>query len=263
MKLGRLARTDNRHVPLLHLMMDQAALPPLVPEVDHAAGMPDDLGAMLNHELDNCTCAAFYHALQVWSWNTCPTDPREMQTEPDDHVRRLYELACGYNPDQGSPGPHGSARHVLTYVLQHGAPCGPDGNHRQKIVAFVEIDVANLDHIRHAIHTAGLVYFGFDIPRYILPVGGQPPALWDVQAAADNSIAGGHAVILTGYDDAGARFISWGRHYTMTWAFFQQFADEAYAMIDPKWFSATGRTPGGLTLQQLEASMQALKARST
>ena len=44
----------------------------------------------------------------------------------------------------------------------------------------------------------------------------------------------------------------------MSWEFFQAFTDEAYAIADPNWITATGKTPGGLTLAQLESAMQAL-----
>ena len=71
-------------------------------------------------------------------------------------------------------------------------------------------------------------------------------------------IIGGHAVILAGYDDQGARVISWGQYYTMTWEFFGKFVDEVYAIADSEWIESTGQTPGGLTLDQLEAQMQAL-----
>jgi hypothetical protein len=46
----------------------------------------------------------------------------------------------------------------------------------------------------------------------------------------------------------------------MTWAFFSQYADEAYALADPDWIAAKGTTPGGLDLKALEKQMQAIKA---
>jgi len=54
--------------------------------------------------------------------------------------------------------------------------------------------------------------------------------------------------------------ISWGQYYTMPWAFFEKFVDEAYAIADPEWITKKGKTPGGLTLAQLEAAMKALKS---
>jgi hypothetical protein len=54
--------------------------------------------------------------------------------------------------------------------------------------------------------------------------------------------------------------ISWGSLYTMTPAFFAQFVDEAYALADASWIEATGLSPAGLTIGQLEALMQSLIA---
>jgi hypothetical protein len=76
--------------------------------------------------------------------------------------------------------------------------------------------------------------------------------------SANAKIAGGHAVVLAGYDAEGFRLISWGQYYTMTWAFFAKYVDEVYALADPVWIAAKGTTPGGLTLAQLQAQMQAL-----
>lgn len=35
--------------------------------------------------------------------------------------------------------------------------------------------------------------------------------------------------------------------------------DEVYAIADSEWFESTGKTPGGLTLEELEIQMKALK----
>ena len=39
-------------------------------------------------------------------------------------------------------------------------------------------------------------------------------------------------MVLAGYDANGARVISWGQYYTMTWAFFAKYVDEVYAIAD-------------------------------
>ena len=71
---------------------------------------------MGNDTLGDCTCAAFYHAIQVWSFNS----EKKIETEPDVDVVDLYEQACGYNPKQGGEGPGGNEQHVLTYILKTG-----------------------------------------------------------------------------------------------------------------------------------------------
>ena len=104
-----------------------------------------------------------------------------------------------------------------------------------------------------------ICYIGFNVPQYMMPPGKPPLAVWDVDPKGDNTIIGGHAVVLAGYNAAGARVLSWGNYYTMTWAFFEKFVDEAYALADPERVAATGKTPAGLSLQQLEQAMQALR----
>lgn len=255
-KLGRMPRTFDPRVPHMSALLAGRTPPPPPRAVDYTAGMPANLGMMLNDTLGDCTCAAFYHAVQVWTANANPP----MTTEPDPDVEELYIKACGYKPAQGGEGPGGAEQHVLTYLLKNGAPAGPTGAQRLKIAAFVEVDPRNTDDVKRAIHNCGVAYIGFNVPAFLMPPApGQPPAVWDVEPGADNSSVGGHAVVLAGYDAAGARVISWGQYYTMTWAFFGQFVDETYAIADANWINAKGTSPGGLSLQALEAQMSALK----
>jgi hypothetical protein len=254
-KLGRLARSHDRRIPMLHTLIGDNGPEPVVPAVDYTKGLPANLGVMKNDSLGDCTCAAYYHAIQVWSFNA----EKNIDTEPDADVVDLYEQACGYQPAQGGEGPGGNEQHVLTYILRKGAPYGLNGQQRHNIVAFVEVDVKNIDNIKRSIHDCGVAYIGFNVPQYIMPPGEEPLKVWDVNPKADNTIVGGHAVVLAGYDANGARVISWGEYYTMTWAFFEKFVDEAYAIADPEWISAKKTTPAGLTIRQLQQAMQALK----
>lgn len=253
-KLGRTPRSYDPRVPHMSALLAGQTPPAPPPSVDYTSGLPANLGMMLNDTLGDCTCAAFYHALQVWTAHANPP----MLTEPDSDVERLYEKACGYKPAQGGEGPGGNEQHVLTYLLKHGAPAGPTGAGKLKIAAFVEVDPRNTDDVKRTIYDCGVAYIGFQVPAFLMPPAAPPARVWDVQPGADNSIVGGHAVVLAGYDDAGARVISWGSYYTMTWAFFGAFVDEVYAIADASWIAAKGTSPAGLTLAQLEIQMQAL-----
>jgi hypothetical protein len=253
-KLGRLHRTYDPRIPHLSALVAGQTLPPPPPAVDWTAGMPGKLGMMLNDTLGDCTCAAVYHALQVWSANA----KGRMQTQPDSDVEKLYILACGYNPRVGGEGPGGNEQHVLTYLLKTGAPFGPAGQTKHKIAAFVEVDPRNTDDVKRTINNCGVAYIGFNVPQYIVPAPpAEPPQVWDVQGT-DAQIVGGHAVVLAGYDADGAKVISWGQYYTMTWDFFEKYVDEVYGIADSTWIESKGTTPGGLTLAELEVQMQAL-----
>jgi hypothetical protein len=254
-KLGRLHRTYDPRVPHMSALTAGQTLTPPPASKDWTVEMPANLGMMLNDTLGDCTCAAVYHAIQVWSYNTTGA----ALTEPDIDVEKLYILACGYNPRVGGEGPGGNEQHMLTYLHKSGAPMGPKGLTRQKIAAFVEVDPRMIDDVKRAIVNCGVAYIGFNVPQYIMPgPPGQPPQVWDVQS--DNAaIIGGHAVVLAGYDANGARLISWGQYFTMTWSFFAKYVDEVYAIADPDWISNKGTTPGGLSLEELEQQMKAFK----
>src|ERR1700691_217383 len=129
LKFGRLQRTYDPRIPHMSALLAGQTLPPPPASVDYTKGMPANLGIMLNDTLGDCTCAAVYHAVQVWSLNAL----KKMDTEPDADVEKLYELACGYNPREGGEGPGGNEQHVLTYLLRTGAPFGPNGTTVNKI----------------------------------------------------------------------------------------------------------------------------------
>jgi hypothetical protein len=252
-KLGRLPRAFTPGVPHLSSMLAlKPGLPPAPASIDYTKGMPADLGVMLNDSLGDCTCAAYYHARQVWTFNT-----GRMITEPDRDVEDLYVKACGYDPRRGGEGPGGIEQDVLTYLLKKGAATGTTGKTRHRIAAFVEVDPRDPDDVKRTIYDCGVAYIGFNVPANIMPADAPPPATWTVKPRS--RIIGGHAVVLAGYDAKGARVISWGRYYTMTWDFFATYVDEAYAIADTAWFSTKSKKSlAGMTLSQLEELMRAL-----
>ena len=259
-KLGRTARSHDPRIPHLSALLAGKIQPAPPATIDYTTGMPTNLGVMLNDTLGDCTCAAFYHALQVWTFNV--SEGKNIDTEPDIDVKKLYELACGYDPNTAGEGPGGNEQHVLRYLLTKGAPLGKGGKTTNRIAAYVEVDPRNLDDVKRAIVDCGVAYIGFPVPANLLPTNADPPAVWTVDPS-NPKIIGGHAVVLAGYDTKGARVISWGQYYTMTWEFFAKYVDEVYAIADRDWVEATGKTPGGISLSDLVAQMQALKEGST
>ncbi len=250
-KFGRVARTFDPRVPHLSALVAGKTLPAPPVSTDYTRGMPPDFGMMLNDNLGDCTCAAFYHALQVWTFNTLKNET----TEPDLDIRQLYVDACGYNPNVAGPGPGGNEQHVLTFLLKRGAPVGNTGQQRHKIAAFVEVDHRNTDDVKRTIDDCGVAYIGFPVPENV----SYDNRTWDYdpQAPMTNE---GHAVVLAGYDANAATAISWGRTYKVTWSFVTNIVDEVYAIADQSWIENTKKSPAGMTLAQLEAQMQALKS---
>ena len=224
-----------------------------IPEsVNYFTGLPDDLGSFLNNELGNCTCAAYYHALQVWNYNILGN----INTEADQCVKSLYITTCGYDPNTPWKDPGGDEKTVLTYLVNSGAPT-KTGNH--KLNAFIQLPINNKDIVKFSILNCGVIYLSLFVPRYIKPENGASPYIWDLMRSEDNTFLGNHAVISGGYDSGGLYVISAGRQYYMTWEFFYSFVYLGYALIDSSWTKQDGKTPEGLTLAALEFLIKNIK----
>lgn len=249
-KFGRKPRRFSPRIMHLSALLGaiDAVAPPV--SVDWTKG-GTEFGVMKNDTLGCCTCAAVYHARQIWTLNT-----GNESTEPDSEVLALYEKACGYNPADPSTDQGGDEQSVLTYLLKSGMPLTVADGTDDKIKAFFEVDPRNIDDIKTVINECGVCYIGFDVPGNIMD-NLSPDVTWQLDKTA--KVEGGHAVVLVAYDADTVTCISWGQLYKMTWDFFQYWTDEAYAIIDPTWV-ADGKTPLGLTDADLEKMMAALKA---
>jgi hypothetical protein len=253
-RFGRLPRARNPRVPHMSALLAGRTISPPPATCNYTAILPPDLGMMGNNSLGDCTCAALGHALQVWTANANPP----IDTEPDANIIALYSGACGYVAGQPNTDQGGVEQDVLQYAMLSGIPTGADGSGRHRITAYVEVDPRNQADVELAIFDFGLSYIGFSVPDFAMSSVGQ---LWDVQPGTAN-IVGGHAVILAAYDSVGPTCITWGKTQKMTWAFFQAFTDEAYAIADQDWIENTGKTPLGMSLGDLESQMEAIKAAS-
>ncbi len=248
MKFGRKPRHyDPRIQKLKHIGL----MPTAPASVDWTKGQTS-FGMMLNDQLGDCTCAAIYHARQIWTSNAGVES-----TEGDTDVLSLYENACGYDPSNPNTDQGGSEQAVLNYILRSGMPIDSNPN-VDKIAAYVEVDQSNLNEVKVTINEFGVAYIGIQIPQSIYDPQGNVQGVWDF-VDANSAILGGHAVVLVGYDADGFSFISWGSLYKMTWSFFQTYCDEAYAIADKDWINSLGKTPLGLTLAQLESMMNGLR----
>lgn len=261
MKLGRLPRAYDPRVPhhaALKAMLraNAVARPALLDRVDHVAGLPADLGAMLNTELGDCTCAAFYHFLQVITQQALGYTV----TEPDSCVLQMYEEAAGYRHSDPSTDKGAVEQDVLRYLLNTGAPMS-DGT-RHTIRSYVEIDVTNLDDVMECVQEFGACYIGLSVPSGFMEDVGNTVRVWDARPNY-GAIEGGHAVIITGFNRAAQTLdlISWGTRWTMTFSFWRKYVDEAYALVD-YWLieQQNGRTPYGLDLATLDGLSSALRS---
>jgi hypothetical protein len=106
------------------------------------------------------------------------------------------------------------------------------------IFAFAQLNVTHHDDVKYSILLLRGVYTGF-----ALPLSAQHQKVWDV-TTGPSSIAGswgGHCVFIKAYNITGPICVTWGYEQQMTWAFWDKYCDESYAIIDNRnvWMDPT------------------------
>lgn len=241
MKFGRKAiKTDSRTLRLAKYFT-AALLPP-----PKAVGWGDGIrqyGMLMNDSLGDCTIAAVGHAVQVLTANATTE-----ASVTDAEALQYYEQWDGYDPSNPASDQGGICLDVLNSWRQN-----TFAGH--KLLAFATALPANQIHIQQAIALFGGVYIGFNVPQYALPGDGTIPPVWDVNPTADNTIIGGHCVFVCAYSPYALTCVTWGQLQPMTWAFWNKFVDEAYALVSPDWISNKGTAPNGFDLAALESDI--------
>ena len=239
-------RFDPRTLRIEHYFT--SALPPAPSRVDWSRGFNINYGMMLNDTLGDCTEAKKGHAVQVWT--LCNG---RMVTVPDSVVLAAYEADGGYVP--GDPSTD-NGEDMLTN-LNDWRQSGFGGH---ELAAFAAINYASFASVAQSIYLFGLIDIGFNVPQSAMDqnAAGQ---IWDV-VPNDGGIVGGHDVVVPMYDATSHTLtcITWGMRQPMTWAFFQNYVDESYALLALDWFQRGGIDPSGFNLTALAADLAAVTA---
>ncbi len=236
-------RVDPRTLQLA-AYLDARAIPAPPPARDWTHAASPRWGLMANDRLGDCTCAAAGHLIQTWTAN----NGAEV-TPSDADIVKAYEAVGHYNPaypdtDQGA---------VELDVLNYWRSSGIAGH---KIGAFVAVSPGNKTHVEAAINLFGGVYIGA-----ALPLSAQHQTVWDVAEGPDAKAGswGGHAMACVGYNRTGVVLITWGAIKVATWAWWEAYTDEAYALLDAEWVDASRPAPNGFNLDALRVDLAALK----
>lgn len=239
-------KIDNRTFQLKDFL--SRATPP--PSANWYQGITS-WGMMLNDTLGDCTCAAIGHAKQVSTLNT----PDGEETPPDVLILNLYEKSCGYVNGDPSTDQGGIIVNVLNYVRKYRL-----GKHKHWLYAFADPDPGDVEHIKQAIATFGIVDIGLQLP---ITAQNQVGSTWDVVGNPNtdpNSQPGswgGHSVIVSSYGTNGLTCITWGALQTMTWEFWSTYVDESHALLMKSWMQSSA-VQSGVNLAAMESALQAL-----
>jgi hypothetical protein len=240
-RLGkREVKHDARNLQLARYLEE----PTVLPRVPDRAEWSKKVAAWpmyANDKLGDCTCAAVGHMEEAWSANI---DKPEV---PDEQaVLDLY----------WATGTEDVGRYCLD-VLNYWQSTGFGGD-RERVMAFVQIDPRNREHVELACWMFGGVYLGVGLPKSAQTQKDE----WTVVDGPDAEpwSWGGHCVNLVDYTgERGPVCVTWGRLMTMTWEFFDKYCDEAYAIISPDWFNSELVSPVGFKFDELKKDLAAIK----
>lgn len=240
LKLGKLpARVDLRTLKLKSYL---AQLPSIPTTAAWYGKVPDWL-MLLNDTLGDCTCAAAGHQEMLWT-----SEAGSPFTPLDSDILAMYRAVSWYNPLDPNTDNGANMLDVLNYWRQVGLA-------GRKITAYAQVDPTNLDHVKASIAFFGGLYFGVQLPTDAMSTFMlQQP--WSNTAIS--TVDGGHALMMSGFDEDGPECITWGKRQKMSWPWFVKNCDEAYCPLSREWITQNSVAPSGLNFDTLQADIRLL-----
>jgi len=95
-----------------------------------------------------------------------------------------------------------------------------------QVDTFCPIDHTQMDHVKSAIYAFGGAFLGVVLPQ---SAQNQFPGTWSV--VPGSPIEGGHCIVAIGYDTQFVYIVTWGKVIRCTWEWFNEYVEEAYAII--------------------------------
>lgn len=175
----------------------------------------------------------------------------EQQTALGDHAEAgvtttqalaEYTRVTGFNPNDPNTD-NGSTVQAGLHDLTLNGLAG------KKIAAYAQLNHQNLGEVKTAVAQLGAVDVGCVITQSAMDQfnAGQP---WDY--TGDNTPMGGHCILLTGYDSTYLYFVTWGKVQKATYAWWNNYVEEAWAVISADWADqGAGPDPEGVDLHAL------------
>ena len=250
MLLGRVRSQSDPRTLQLRSYVDVLTLP--VPPVREMVESTPAWPMLANDRFNCCTSAAAGHMIHHWT----AANQRGVFLTDDDIIRAQAQLTGDRLMECVS------MLSALKYWRKQGI-----GGH--KIHAFVSGSKADDADLRCIVHLFGSGYVGLDLPAFACAGDpkGWPDIPWEIPAsvAADAAAPNpdqGHCVAVVGYDDQSLYAVTWGRLKTMSWEFFQRYAEEVYAVLSIDWVAENATCPTGFDSATLERDLILTHANS-
>lgn len=222
--------------------------PAATPPVRIAAPRVSDWGMLGNDQYGDCVFAGADHEHICWSAEVEHASSFTAQEALAD-----YSAVTGFNPADPSTDRGTDVLAALKYRRKTGV-IGAYGR-RHKIGAYAQIEPGHVDHVKLAISDFNAVGIGIQFPGSAMDQfnAGKP---WTVVAGATED--GGHYIPLVGYDASWFYCVTWGKLQRLSYGFFAEYCDEAYALLSTDSLNKAGYTRTGLNLAQLVADLKAV-----
>ncbi len=234
MKLGKLP--PKHDLRTLRFSRYAQSLPPAPASCDWSKKVPG--WPMLgNDAYGDCTFAGAAHMSQCWA------DNAGRSFTPDDRAVVAEYLSFTGGQDTGC---------VELDVLKKWRADGIVGH---KIGAFAALEPAAHEPLKQTVWLFGGAYLGL-----ALPLSAENQSVWDVPpqgpvGRGSPGSWGGHCVPVVAYDATGPIVVTWGETKRMTWAFYDAYVDEAYAILAQDFLSDANAAPNGFDIAALAADL--------
>jgi hypothetical protein len=238
MKLGKLAPKHDPRTLHLANYLNIGKLPP-VPAQKDWSGKVLAWGMLRNDTLGDCTCAAAGHMIMEWTANA------STEIYPSDTaIVAAYSAVSGYDPLTGDNDNGAVEVDVLNYWRKTGI-----ANH--KIDAYVACEPRNHSHVKAAVYLFGGCYIGL-----ALPLSARNQDIWSVVGGPNSrpNSWGGHAVNICAFDEHYLTCVTWGALKKMSWAFWDKYCDESYALLSQD-FISNGIAPNSIDWKSLQQDL--------
>lgn len=226
-KLGKQPHIFNPNIPKLSNYLLKGYAP--CASIDYTTGVTMGWQMMCNDTLGCCTISAVGHMGMAYS-GLNKDNPLQVMT--DNEVKAYYQIIDGWNPANSAATDNGGlCQNVLAYWKTPGIRMNTILN---TVLGYVYVDPTNILEVRLALRQFGGLYTGFQ-----LPTNATQSLNWTV--VANSPIAGGHCIPLLAMDDSNNfTAITWGQKAVMSQDFLTTYCDEAYAIVDTRFFNPDG-----------------------
>ena len=193
-----------------------------------------------NDEYGDCGVAALNHAFMA-----AAADTREAESFPLPSEVVSYYLAYTGGQDSGV---------VLSQFLAYARQRGFYGH---TIAGYAPVAVHDVPTLQFAIDAYDFAYVGITVSEDMMAaVQGPPPWTWTPEDLGGGE-AGGHCIILAGYDSNWLYGITWGSVIRIAYPAWHQMSDEAWAVL-PGELVAAKADGHGMNLAALQADLNKL-----